>query len=74
MNQVIGIDVSKKTFDVSYSRDQRAVFGNDTPGVAAFIAALEPSDHVVMEATGTYFLKLATRVHDAGFNVTVVLY
>ena len=72
MNQVIGIDVSKKTFDVSYSRDQRAVFGNDTPGVAAFIAALEPSDHVVMEATGTYFLKLATRVHDAGFNVTVV--
>ncbi|MBT6951772.1 MAG: hypothetical protein HN989_16975 [Gammaproteobacteria bacterium] len=56
----VGIDISKATFDVAFSAESRAVYSNDPAGFTRFRQAWADDDHVVMEATGTYFLKLAT--------------
>ena len=56
----VGIDIPKATFDVAFSAESRAVYSNDPAGSTRFRQAWADDDHVVMEATGTYFLKLAT--------------
>jgi hypothetical protein len=45
---------------VTFSAESRAVYSNDPSGFAQFQLTLADGDRVVMDATGAYFLKLAT--------------
>lgn len=73
---IVGIDISQKTFDVAYS-DCGAVrtgrFKNDAVGFPTFGAVLGGSEaHCVMEASGPYYLPLATFLFESGVGVSVV--
>jgi transposase len=76
---VVGIDVSKKTFDVALlkgDRPKNGKFKNTSDGFTMFVRWLGKEGaegaHVCMEATGTYGEGLATYLHDAGYVVSVV--
>jgi transposase len=76
---VVGIDISKKTFDVALlkgDRPKNGKFRNTPDGFAVFVRWLGKEGaegaHVCMEATGTYGEGLATYLHDAGYVVSVV--
>ena len=71
---VVGIDVSKLTFDAEWCVGDRVLrdrFDNDAQGAEALIRAIPARSHVVMEVTGTYHLQLATRLYEAGYKVSV---
>ena len=79
----VGIDVAATSCAVSWmrpaSQPARAVTIKQTPaGFAALqrqLLAIEPDPNavlVVMEATGTYWMRLATNLSEAGFAVSVV--
>lgn len=71
----VGNDVSKDTLNASYPQGKgfdKGEFNNDPEGVGAFIATLEPGDHVILEATGNYSLPLAHGLADAGVPFTVI--
>jgi len=75
MNKVIGIDISKQKFDVCFLEGQSKtseVFTNDLAGFRKLAKCISNLDLVVMEATGPYFLKLATYLVDSGHRVSVV--
>src|SRR5210317_266709 len=76
MYKVIGIDISKASFDVSFKKHQNGYanfkFSNDKKGFNKFFKHIEPSDHCVMEASGPYYLLLAHYLHKKGVNVSVV--
>ncbi|MFB6263560.1 MAG: IS110 family transposase [Bradymonadaceae bacterium] len=79
MEQTIGIDVSKATFDlavVSESKTEQESFRNDEEGFEALEQWLEDRSidegRMCMEATGTYGLKLAARLIDGGHELSVV--
>lgn len=74
----IGIDVSQKTFDVAYPKGSgigTCQIRNDFGGFSEFKALLEglgTAAHCVMEASGPYYLQLATFLFEAGIGVSVV--
>jgi transposase len=75
MMTFIGIDISKDHFDGAFPllkgyRSDR--FANQASGFAALLAALPADAHCVMEATGPYYLQLATYLHQRGIAVSVV--
>jgi len=70
--QVVGIDVSKETFDVSRGVGEHKWFNNDEEGFAQLMSWLPEDAHVVMEATGTYYLRLANYLYDRQIRVSVV--
>lgn len=73
--QWVGIDVSGSELAVGvYPSGQRSVFPNDTDGIAALAAFLEPfrPQLVVLESTGGLELHAATELYSAGFPVCVV--
>jgi len=75
MSKVIGIDISKETFDVSYQVNdnwKHHAFSNDLIGFKKLKKILDPSDHCLMEASGPYYLQLAMFVYDHGFKVSVI--
>jgi transposase len=75
MSKVIGIDISKQTFDVSWKEKSKAismVFPNTQEGFKSFFIHMKKGDHCVMEASGTYFLKLAMFLHTRKIHVSVV--
>jgi transposase len=71
-----GIDVSKLTFDCSITNaDCKIVekdFTNDLNGFKRLKQLLPEQTQVVMEASGPYYLKLATYLFEQGFKVSVV--
>ncbi len=78
---VVGIDVSKATFDACLltpdGKAREKAFPNDPGGFAALLAWADghgagPTTHVGMEATGGYEDALATALHAAGRVVSVV--
>jgi transposase len=79
---VLGIDISKATFDVALLRDAQTrkaktrKFDNRPGGFQALCAWLAKQGvaqvHVVLEATGAYGDALAEFLHDAGQVVSVV--
>lgn len=75
MGKIIGIDVSKATFDVAFLHDNQKVqscqFENLKKGFNQFIKHLGQDDHCVMEASGPYYLKLATFLFESGIKVSV---
>jgi transposase len=75
MSKVIGIDVSKATFDVSWQENGKykpTVFANESKGFRCFLKALKSGDHCIMEASGPYYLSLAMFLHSKNILVSVV--
>lgn len=83
MPVAVGMDVSKKKFDVALLNPQgkfrSKVFSNDQTGFKALLAWLSAQvpgghggAHVCMEATGVYHEALALFLHDQGVLVSVV--
>ncbi len=75
MSKVIGIDISKKTFDVSFQVDnhwKHHVLTNDLKGFRKLKKLLDGPDHCLMEASGPYYLQLAMFLYDQGFKVSVI--
>jgi transposase len=76
----LGIDISKRKFDICLSRHggkfRHRVFPNSPAGFSQLSAWLAKQKvervHACMEATGTYGEALATYLHDAGHLVSVV--
>lgn len=71
----VGVDISKQHFDVSMLEGCKARhkrFSNDAAGFADFCSHLGPSSHVVMEASGPYYLRLACHLYTQGVKVSVV--
>ncbi|MBL4715551.1 MAG: IS110 family transposase [Bacteroidia bacterium] len=71
LNNFIGIDVSKKKLDVFDGRKSYQIQNNLT-GFNRLIQKTKPEDHFVMEATGSYHVKLAYYLHNKGIKVSVV--
>jgi transposase len=80
--QLVGIDISAKDAQVviraGESESEPFVVRQDAAGYADLTARLAANGHergqtlVVMEATGVYWMKLATALHQAGFVVSVI--
>ena len=80
--QFVGIDISARDVQVvirvNDSESRSFVVMQDPQGHADLIARLDANRHercttlVVMEATGVYWMKLATALHQAGFVVSVI--
>ena len=75
MSKIIGIDISKQTFDVSYLEKGKwihKIFKNQNIGFEQFNKFIGISDWIVMEASGPYYVQLATFLHLSSFNVCVL--
>lgn len=75
----LGIDISKKTFDVALlmnNKFKHKKFSNTTKGFVSLMSWLNKhgalSAHCCMEATGVYGESLAEYLHDHGLSVSVV--
>jgi transposase len=74
MGKIIGIDISKQVFDVSFLEGnlwKHKVLSNKLLGFEKLITFIEKEDIVVMEASGTYYLPLAEYLYSQGINVVV---
>lgn len=76
MNKCTGIDISKQTFDCSITTEDGKVqsrkFSNDQCGFEKLKKLLPAQAHVVMEASGPYYFKLAYYLFEHEFKVSVV--
>lgn len=71
-NQIYGVDISKKVFDV-YSEDQQhQQYDNSSSGFKKFLKKLPSNALVVMEATGYYHYLLAQFLYSNDIAVSVV--
>ena len=68
----VGVDVSKDSFDAYQVSSGVRQFSNDDTGFKLFKKWIGPSVHVVMEASGPYYLRLATDLHQSKISVSVV--
>lgn len=72
---VIGVDISKKKFHScrfdgkNYSKITES--NNSKASIKSFLKKNKDADKIVMEATGTYYLKLALIAKEFGFSVKV---
>ena len=78
-NIILGIDISKLTFDVALLIDNKAKtkkFSNTSKGFSELKQWLKnkgiDNAHVCMEATGSYGAKLAEYLYDNNFKVSVI--
>lgn len=75
MSKVIGIDVSKASFDVAFLKNDEWVYlklSNDRKGFKHLLSHLQQEDHCTMEASGPYYLQLAIFLDENGIKVSVV--
>jgi transposase len=69
----IGIDISKEWFDCFCSARRLAdQFPNNPAGWEEFITWIQEPSHIVMEASGPYYLGLASYLSEQGIKVSVV--
>jgi len=78
-NAIVGIDISKKKFDLALLREgkfKHKVFPNTASGHKTVIAWLHKNKveaaHLCMESTNIYGDLLAEALHDAGYIVSIV--
>jgi len=76
-NNYVGIDISKLTFDVAISSSDDKYkyfkFTNNHEGFMMFLEHLNVSESIcVMEASGPYYLKLATFLSEQAIDVCVI--
>jgi len=75
---VLGVDISKSTFDVALLLEGKVKtkkFDNKIKGFSELVEWLKKKEtdlHVCMEATGTYGEALATYLFDVGYTISVV--
>ena len=77
MSKVIGIDISKQTFDVSFREENKLlheVYANNLKGFKEFIESdyCKSDPIVVMEASGPYYVCFASYLYDHAIKVCVV--
>ncbi|MEZ4916337.1 MAG: IS110 family transposase [Chitinophagales bacterium] len=75
MCKVIGIDISKQTFDVAFKKEERwihLICKNEKKGFKELLKHLTKGSHIVMEASGPYYLQLATYLYTQSIKVSVV--
>lgn len=77
LTHYIGIDISKMHFDAAFYRSDRYVnfkFSNDLKGFKLLIDQTEDCKnfHLVMEASGPYYLHLAHFFYAQGFTISVI--
>lgn len=73
--KIIGIDISKLTFDVAYQvlgKWKHYTFTNDVVGFKQLLRVVQETDHCVMEASGPYYLRLAHFLYEKEILVSVV--
>lgn len=73
----VGIDISKKSFDVAIPRKEKEGYihrrySNNIEGFTKFIKDLDPTSNCIMEASGVYYLQLAIFLHNNKMRVSVV--
>jgi transposase len=78
-HSILGIDVSKQKLDIALLRDGKfktKAFKNQETGFEQLLQWLRDKDvidlHVCLESTGQYGDALATVLHDAGYQVSIV--
>ena len=71
MDKVIGIDISKLTFDVSFSNKDQEVYDNTVKGFKKFLKKINKESNVFMEASGPYYVELAEFLNEKNINVFV---
>ena len=75
LTKYIGVDISKLTFDVAI-RDgksyQHYKFENKEEGFVALMKVLPEDSLVVMEASGPYYLRLASYLVSKNIRVSVI--
>jgi transposase len=76
MNKCTGIDISKQTFDCSITTKEGKIetkkMSNNLKGFEKLKSLLPEDAQVVMEASGPYYFKLATYLHQQNIKVSVV--
>lgn len=76
MNKCTGIDISKQTFDCSITLENGEIatrkLSNNLKGFEKLKKILPTESHVIMEASGPYYFKLATYLHSEQIKVSVV--
>lgn len=76
MKKVVGIDISKLSFDVNFQDNQghihRVSYSNDTTGFEKLIGQTGKAYHFVMEATGAYHYQIACCLYKQGHLVSVI--
>jgi transposase len=71
----IGIDISKKSIDVAFPAEKGygvKKYGNDTAGYEQLLQQLPAASSCVMEASGPYYVRLATYLYEKQVPVAVV--
>jgi transposase len=71
----IGIDISKASFDVAFPAGKAyklKKYANNAAGFAQLLAHLGDGCCCVMEATGPYYMRLATFLHEQQIAVAVI--
>jgi transposase len=68
----IGIDISKKVFDVWSSKLGHKQFTNNQEGFDRFLLLLDSKCWCVMEYTGSYYCQLAMFLHESQVSVSVI--
>ncbi|CAH0297837.1 IS110 family transposase [Chryseobacterium sp. Bi04] len=74
MGKIIGIDISKQVFDVSFLDNnvwKHQVLKNNLSGFEKLLNVVEKEDLVIMEASGSYYLSLADYLYSRGISVVV---
>lgn len=74
MCKIIGIDISKQTFDVSFKQHTQWVhynFPNEEKGFKQLLKLIKQDDWVVMESSANYYLPLACFLSCKGIKVCV---
>ena len=76
MNKFTGIDISKQTFDCNITlEDGKTVskkLSNNSKGFVKLKELLPDNAHVIMEASGPYYYKLAFFLYHNNINVSVI--
>lgn len=75
IKKYVGIDISKLDFDVAIEQEegyQHLKLSNDKKGFRQLVAGLTTESHIVMEASGPYYVGLASYLHEQGLVVSVV--
>jgi len=72
MSKFIGIDISKQTFDVCFFDGEHQKFDNNLKGFKKLLRKLVADNKIVMEASGPYYVKLASFLHQESMVVFVV--
>lgn len=76
MSKFTGIDISKQAFDCSITKGDGKIetkkMSNNLKGFEKLTSLLPSDAWVIMEASGPYYLKLATHLHEKGIKISVV--